>query len=266
MGWIDDKISEYYQWLKDNTAIREDKGTGWFAVGTPFVGLFNDHIEIFVKKKSETEILLSDDGETLCNLSSSGVDVSRSPKRREYLQKILNNYGVRLEGEEFSVTSNGADFAKKKHALVSAIISASEMDMLANTNITSMFSEDVMAFADGKGVLYTPMFIVRGKSGLDFSFDFQVAGRQSELAVKTFNSLKQNNLSSYLFCLGDVREARESTSGKKFKSLAIVNDTETRPSEKLIDALHTYDTDVLLWSERARPENADIFNADRLSA
>ena len=41
MGWIDNRIAEYYQWLKDNTAIREDKGTGWFSVSTPFVGLFN---------------------------------------------------------------------------------------------------------------------------------------------------------------------------------------------------------------------------------
>ena len=266
MSWIDEKINEYYQWLKDNTAIREDKGTGWFTVDSPFAGLFNDHIEIFVKKESETEILLSDDGETLCNLSLSGVDISRSSKRKEYLQKILNNYGVRLDGDEIFVTSNGADFAKKKHALVSAIISASDMDMLANTNITSMFSEDVMAFADMKGVLYTPMFIVRGKSGLDFNFDFQVAGRQSELAVKTFNSLKQNNLSSYLFCLGDVKEARERTSGKEFRSLAIVNDAGARPSARLIDALRTYNTNVMLWSDRERPEYADVFKADKLIA
>lgn len=266
MEWIDEKINEYYQWLKDNTAVREDKGTGWFAVDTPFAGLFNDHIEIFVRKKTETEILLSDDGETLGNLSLSGVDVSRSSKRREYLQRILDNHGVRLEGEEMCVTSNGADFAKKKHALVSAIISVSDMDMLANANVTSMFAEDVMAFADVKGVLYTPMFIVRGKSGLDFNFDFQVAGRQSELAVKTFNTLRQNNLSSYLFCLGDVKDARERTSGKAFRSLAVVNDTSVKPSEKLLDALHAYNTDVLLWSERDFPQNADIFKADRQSA
>lgn len=25
MGWIDNRIAEYYQWQKDNTAIREDK-------------------------------------------------------------------------------------------------------------------------------------------------------------------------------------------------------------------------------------------------
>lgn len=38
MGWLDNRIAEYYQWQKDNTAIREDKGTGWFSVSTPFCG------------------------------------------------------------------------------------------------------------------------------------------------------------------------------------------------------------------------------------
>lgn len=99
MGWIDSKIAEYYQWLKDNTAVREDKGTGWFAVSTPFVGLFNDTIDIFVKKESETKILLSDDGETIENLFVSGVDVLRSPKRKEYMQKVANNFGIKITPE-----------------------------------------------------------------------------------------------------------------------------------------------------------------------
>ena len=108
MGWIDNRIAEYYQWLKDNTAIREDKGTGWFSVSTPFVGLFNDNIEIFVKKESETKILLSDDGET-------------------------NNFGIKITPEGEIVTeSNGADFARKMNYFMSAISSISDMSRLSN--------------------------------------------------------------------------------------------------------------------------------------
>ncbi len=261
MEWIDNKINEYYQWLKDNTAIRKDNGTGWFAIDTPFTGLFNDNIEIFVKKISDTEILLSDDGETLGNLLLSGVDISRSPKRKAYLQKIINNYGVRREKDEILITSNGADFARKKHALISAIMSISDMDMLSHENITSVFAEDVMAFADEKGITYTPMFIVRGKSGLDFNFDFQIAGRSTELVIKTFNTLRQNTISSYLFCLNDVKDNREQVTGKKFKSLTVINDIGVKPSSKLIDALKTYDTNILLWSEKDMDKNIDIFNA-----
>lgn len=260
MGWIDDKIAEYYRWLKDNTAVRKDNGTGWFAVSTPFVGLFNDHIEIFVKKLSDTEILLSDDGETFANLSLSGVDFSRSSKRRECLQRIANNYGVQIDKDEIIVISNGADFAKKKHALVSAIMSISDMNLLANENIHSMFADDVMAYADSKGAIYTPTFIVRGKSGLDFNFDFQIAGKKSELVVKSFNALRQNSVGNFLFCLNDVKENRESITKKEFKSLAVINDVAFKPSPKLMDALYKYDTNVLLWSEKDKESNSGIFN------
>ena len=65
----------------------------------------------------------------------------------------------------------------------------SDMSLLSKDNISSLFSEDVMAFADSCNVIYTPSLIVRGKSGLDFKFDFQIAGRESELVVKSFNTL-----------------------------------------------------------------------------
>lgn len=103
--------------------------------------------------------------------------------------------------------------------------------------------------------IYTPSFIVRGKSGLDFNFDFQIAGRESELVVKSFNTLRQDNVSSYLFCLGDTKEEREKQTGKSFRSLAIINDS-VQPSNKLIEALNKYGTNVLLWKDK----NKEIFN------
>ena len=257
MDWIDEKISEYYNWLKDNTAVREDKGTGWFAISTPFAGLFNDNIEIFIKKKSESDILLSDDGETINNLLLSGVDLLKSDRRKGYLDKILTNHGVSLVNGELISKSNGVDFAKKKHSLISAILCISDMVMLAKDNIFSIFSEDVLEYANSLDLIYTPSFIVKGKSGLDFNFDFQIAGRKSELVVKSFNTLKKDGVGSFLFCLNDIKEIRESSTGKKLNSLAIVNDS-SHLSDKLIGALKTYGTNVILWSERNNPESKNL--------
>ena len=91
--------------------------------------MFNDNIEIFIKKVSESEIILSDDGETIGNLKMSGVDISRSSKRRSYLQKVLSNHGVLVNGDELYIKSNGADFAKRKHSLISAIMNISDMSL-----------------------------------------------------------------------------------------------------------------------------------------
>lgn len=259
MGWIDNKIAEYYQWLKDNTAIREDKGTGWFSVSTPFVGLFNDNIEIFVKKESESRILLSDDGDTIENLFLSGVDVLHSPKRKEYMDKVANNFGIKITPNGEIVTeSNGADFAKKKHNMISAISSISDMSMLASEKVTSIFAEDVVDYVESLEVVSTPSFLVKGRSGLDFSFDIQVSGRKSELVIKPFSLLRQNAIERFLFCMEDIKDVRENATGKELKSLAIINDT-TEPPKRLINALEQYGTSVMLWSRRNEEESKNLF-------
>lgn len=259
MGWIDNKIAEYYQWLKDNTAIREDKGTGWFSVSTPFVGLFNDNIEIFVKKESESRILLSDDGDTIENLFLSGVDVLHSPKRKEYMDKVANNFGIKITPNGEIVTeSNGADFAKKKHNMISAISSISDMSMLASEKVTSIFAEDVVDYVESLEVVSTPSFLVKGRSGLDFSFDIQVSGRKSELVIKPFSLLRQNAIERFLFCMEDIKDVRENATGKELKSLAIINDT-TEPLKRLINALEQYGTSVMLWSRRNEEESKNLF-------
>lgn len=259
MGWIDNKIAEYYQWLKDNTAIREDKGTGWFAVSTPFVGLFNDNIDIFVKKETESKILLSDDGETIENLFLSGVDVMRSQKRKEYLQKVANNFGITISDGEITTISNGADFARKKHDMISAISVVSDMVMLAKDNVTSIFSEDVVSFVESLDVISNPSFLVKGRSGLDFSFDIQIPGKKSELVIKPFSSLRQDNIERFLFCMEDIRDIRQETSGKELRSLAIVNDKNSVPSKHLTNALEEYGTPVLLWSKKDEEASKDLF-------
>lgn len=250
MSWIEERISDYYSWLRDSTVIREDRITGWFAVATPFTGQFNDDIEIFVKKDGD-DILMSDDGDTLSNLCLSGVDVMRSVKRREYLNKILLDYGVSVDDDgELTVKATVSDFAQKKHALLCAIMEVSDMEVLARDNVTSIFYEDVKAFLDSRGVVYTPDFIARGKSGLDFTFDFQIAGKKEELFIKSFASVKQNSVENFLFGLQDVRQVRAGVSRKGLRSLAIVNDTDAEPQKRLLDALNSYDTGILLWSER----------------
>ena len=110
--WFEDSISKYYKWLKEKTVAKQDEQSGWVAVSTPFLGLFNDPIEIYMKMEGEN-ILLSDDGATLSNLELSGASVTRSPKRKEWMEFILLNYGVTIENGELFVKANLQDFPQK---------------------------------------------------------------------------------------------------------------------------------------------------------
>ena len=57
MIWANELINEYYGWLKSKTVIIPDISTEWVSIQTPFIGLYNDVIEIYAQKKGINIIL-----------------------------------------------------------------------------------------------------------------------------------------------------------------------------------------------------------------
>lgn len=252
--WIDKLINDYYKFLRDRTAIITDTGTDWAAISTPFTGAFNDHLEIYIKK-SRDKIFLSDDGMTLKNLDLQGVPVSSSPKRKEILEKLLLTYGIKCDDDEFIVEATEANFAQKKHNLIMAITETNDMYMLSNPMVSSIFKEDVKLFLDEQEIIYTPQFISRGRTGLEFTFDFQIAHKDKEIVIKSFNSLNRTNVPNFLFTWDDVKSVREQVSNKSLMGLAFVNDTEKKIEAEYIEALKSRNAECILWSERHNPAN-----------
>jgi hypothetical protein len=251
-NWINNSITEYYNWLRDKTQVLKDEQTGWYAITTPFLGLFNDNIEIYVKSDNG-RIILSDDGQTLSNLKLVGSSIAQSPKRKEWLDMILLNYGVVLNNNEIQTVGNEKEFNQKKHNLLCAISDISDMAMLAKHTVSSLFREDVKGFFDEQNIIHTPQFIAKGGTGIEFIFDFQIAGRQKELVIKSFNSLNKMNVPTFLFGWEDIKDAREKISGKQLKGLAIINDIEKELKQEYIGALESKGADVVMWSQRHQP-------------
>lgn len=252
MNWIDNSITEYYNWLKEKTIITKDERTGWSAISTPFLGLFNDSIEIYAKMENG-RILLSDDGLTLTNLELAGSPVTRSPKRKEWMDMVLLNYGVSLIDNELQTIGNEKDFPQKKHNLICAISEISDMAMMAKHTVSSLFKEDVKAYLDEQNIIYTPQFIAKGSTGIEFNFDFQIAGRQTEIVIKSFNSLNKINVPNFLFGWDDIKPAREKISGKELMGLAIVNNADKETKQEYLDALESKGAKIILWDQRNQP-------------
>ncbi len=126
------KNKEYYNWLREKTVVTKDERTGWIAITTPFLGLFNDNIEIYAKLDNG-KLILSDDGMTLANLELAGVPVLRSPKRKKWLEMVLLKHGITLnENNELQVIGTEKDFNQKKYSLICSIYEISDMAMMAN--------------------------------------------------------------------------------------------------------------------------------------
>lgn len=251
---ISKMIQGYYQWLCDNTAIKYDCMTEWYAIDTPFVGLSNDRIEVYIKRIGD-KYILSDDGETLWNLEMNGINVAHSSTRRDILKGIGLNFAVTIENGEITTEATAETFSSRKHALLQAIQQVSDLRMTAKHDVVSMFAEDFKQYLDSEDIVYTPQFTMIGKSGLNFFYDFQIAGRMEETVIRTFNHLKQGNVTDMLFGLEDARDNREKITGKKLNSIVVVNDIERNPKREYISALNEYGCKTLLWSGKDKDWN-----------
>lgn len=254
MNWINKLMNDYYAFLKEKTLIDHNQSSGWVEISTPFTGLFNDTLDIYAKQMNN-KILLSDDGNTLRNLELNGMEISRSPKRKEILDRILINYGVKLKNEELVTEATSKDFPQKKLNLISAISETSDMYYLARHTVASVFREDVKNYLDKHEIVYTPHFISKGSTGLEFTFDFQIAYRKKEIIIKSFNSVNKMNLPHFLFTWEDIKKVREKQTEKEVVGLAVINDIDRDVNEEYIDALKNYNAEHILWSKRENTES-----------
>lgn len=254
MNWINNLMNDYYAFLKEKTLVTTSNSSDWVEISTPFVGLFNDTVDIYAKKEGN-KIILSDDGNTLRDLELSGLEISRSPKRKEILDRILINYGVRISNDELTTEATERDFPQKKLNLISAISETADMYYLARHTVASVFREDVKAYLDEQELIYTPYFISKGSTGLEFTFDFQIAYRNTEIVIKSFNSVNKMNLPHFLFTWDDIKKVREQQTQKEIIGLAVINDIDREVSEEYLSALDSKGAQHILWSQRHNPDN-----------
>ncbi|MFS4418607.1 DUF1829 domain-containing protein [Maribacter sp. 2307ULW6-5] len=260
MNWVNTYVDDYYNWLKEKTFIHEEPTTDWFLISTPFIGAFNDAIEIYAKRNGD-RLILSDNGETMANLELQGLHIQGSKKRRSLLDSILLNYGLNVRDNELIIESNIENFSQCKHNFLSAITEVNDLYVLSNNNVASIFKEDVRIYLDSQNVIYTPDFISKGETGLEFNFDFQIAHKNKEIVIKSFNTINKQNLSTFLFSWEDIKPVREKSTKKDVRAIAVVNDSDKRVKNQFLDALKTKNADYILWSERDADNNKELLVA-----
>ena len=256
---------DYYRWLREKTDIVPADGE-WAVIATPFLGAFNDAVEIYARRKKNGTILLSDDGETIRNLQLQGCDILGAPRRLEIARSIARTRGVELDkhqGEILAEVAKDSDFPEKKNLLLSAILEMTDMAVLAHSAVGRLFKEDVREFFDEQGIIYTPDFECRGASGVHSTFDFHLAGKDREMVVKSFSSIDTPKVTDFLFRLGDVREQRERSRRNLF-GLAVIQDIRQEAvnnpvsmpiPKKALTLLEYKGVGRVIWSERNTLEN-----------
>lgn len=260
MNWVNTSVDNYYNWLREKTFIQKDLTTDWFLINTPFIGAFNDTIEIYAQKNG-SQLKLSDNGETISNLEIQGLQIQGSKRRKSLLDSILINYGVKIDNDELVIETNIDKFSQSKHNFISAIIEINDLYVLSNHNVASIFKEDVRNYLDSQNIIFTPDFISKGSTGLEFNFDFQIAQREKEIVIKSFNTINKSNLPTFLFSWDDIKPVREKITKKNVTAIAIINDIDKEVKTEFLDALKSKNANFILWSEKDSVENKKLLVA-----
>lgn len=247
---VQELINEYTKWLKDKTTLRQIED--WVEITTPFLDRHNDHLQIFAKKLSDENYLLTDDGYIISDLQTSGCNLD-TVKRAELLKITLNGFGVKLESDALTVTATSKSFSARKHSLIQAMLAVNDMFYLASPIIKSLFLEDVTAWLDSKEIRYVPNTKFSGASGYDHLFDFVIPSTkvQPERILKAINRPSKEAAELAAFAWLDTKSVRKADS----KAYAIINDREQRVSPQTIEALKSYDINPVLWSQRSKYES-----------
>ena len=237
-------VDAYVNWLRKGLSVEELESA--CELTTPFLDRHNDHLQIYAIKQ-DGKILLSDDGYILSDLRTSGLDLN-TPKRREILESVLNGFGVKMEGKQLLVEASQRNLGQRLHALVQAMLAVNDMFVMAQPRVAGFFWEDVREFLDQHEIRYSPRVKISGRSGFDHAIDFLIPKSRTrpERFVQAINAPNKNTIGTYLFALGDTREAR----GKDSEAYAFLNDRDREVGGEVIEALEAYEVKAVLWSRR----------------
>lgn len=199
---------KHLEWYNQNTSF-EKLNDNVVAIDVPFLDNFSDEIEMYAVGQKNGLIKLTDDGWTLDNLLSRGVDINRSKKRKTILINQLRGYGISLLDNELTTTVDINHFAEAKNRLLQAILFANDMFMLARNNTSPIFVEDVGNFLTENNIRATANVAFYGNSGMTFKFEYLIAGIK-DIPTRLIKTLSVPNNSVFAkSILTDITEARK---------------------------------------------------------
>lgn len=246
-------IDDYATWLKSEISF-EQVGE-YCEITTPYLDNANDYLQIYVRQDGNG-FFFTDDSATIRNLKMSGFQFT--PVRKAHLQRILNQYGVKLNGDELTIKAPANSFAQKKHMLIQAMLRIDDMFAISKSKVASLFLDDIQEFFEQREIYYSDSVQFTGISGFAHNYDFllQRTKAKPERLCQAVNNPNKSSMGNILFAWNDTKPSRKNDS----QLIVILND-QNSVARGIEDAFANYDAKVIRWSEREKSENMALISA-----
>ncbi len=240
-------IDEYARWLKSE--IHFERVGEYYEITTPYLDGANDYLQIYVRQDGN-DIFFSDDGATIRNLKMSGFQFTSN--RKEYLNRLLKQFNITLNGDELTAKAPIAGFAQRKHLFIQAMLRIDDMFAVSKSKVASLFLDDIQEFFDEKEIFYSDSVQFAGTSGFSHSYDFLLQRSKSkpERLCQAVNNPNKSSMGNILFAWNDTKPVR-----KKDSQLIVLLNDQNNIARGIEEAFLNYDAQVIRWSQREKPEN-----------
>lgn len=251
---IQKMIDDYANWLKSEITVA--KVGEYYELTTPYLDRFNDYFQIYIMQEPDGRMTLTDDGYVIGNLISSGMSFKVNSRRKIMLDRILQNFSLRLDGNAIVTSATASDFPQKKHQIVQAMMSIDDMFELSAENVKNFFVEDIETFFNANEIFFSRDFSLLGKTGSIYTYEFHFQRDRNfpERFCKAINKVNESKRNLTIFNWIDTQEKRNNEG----ELIVMLND-ENSINDADIAAFKTYSIKPVLFSKRQ--ESISLFLA-----
>lgn len=238
----------YFKWLYDNTH-ESVINNGTTRLTLPYLDRNNDCSEIYIKRNGDN-FTITDDGETLSELSLSNFNLFSSKKRTTIFNQILLAHGIKkADTDELFTTCHKEELYQKIHMLTQCMIKVSDLFYTAKNTVQSLFIEDVQLFLEEKNIRFSPSISFPGISGLTTNYDFVIPKYKDapERIIKVVNNIDQTQANGILFLWNDTSQARIGYSSVLY---VFIEDRHKKIPPSVITSMLNYNVIPIKWSKR----------------
>lgn len=249
-----DMALNYFDWVKNNHQF-QDVNNNTIEVQTPFLDNFGDNISLIVIKDG-SNFKITDEGYTIWNLKSNGIDLMKNTTlRNQLMHSIINFDSANLStNNEIIKVSDEKNLSQSIHEMTQTLLRLSDLSFTHSSRIKTIFYQEVLEyFSENKSQYnYFPNFYITGKSQLKHKIDYLFFNKDRERKlVKVQNSLNKNSVDSVLISWLDTSSYRATNYGENTTLDVIVSgENYSNVKEEFIQALNEYNIGIVNFDNK----------------
>lgn len=249
-----DIATHYFDWIKNNHQFY-DINNNSIEVQTPYLDNFGDSISLIINKV-DNNFIISDQGYTLWNLQSHGIDVTKSNTLRNQIMTSIINFdsATLTDKNEIIKSANDRSLSQSIHEMTQILIRLSDLSFTHSSRVKSIFYQEVMDYFSENNETYNffPSFYITGKSHLKHKVDYLFFNRSRERKlVKVQNSLNKNSIDSVLISWLDTSSYRLANYGENTTLDVLVNgENFNNIKDEYIQALNEYNIGIVNFDDK----------------